>query len=210
MCFHAEIPGRGPGFELSPRLPPPSSSLRHLPQCSHPILPVPHPPDLGRPAQPISIFSLIFTVFCSPPHPPAANPVSLVPSSCPIWSVSPFPEIGSLLVFARVPPVAPASSLSPSLSLGACDGGEVLCPSVLRAASPCPSPMLCTPVCLQSPPYTCTCQFLPSNLLLLRPHWGVGGGSWWGQPGSQRVKVLLWWGAGGQHLGGASRPQIRQ
>lgn len=157
-----------------------------------------------------SPFSALFSLSSVPP--PTANPVSLVPSSCPIWSVSPFLKIGSLLVFAQVLLVAPASSLSPTVSsLGACGGGEVLCPSLLRAASPCPSLMLCTLVCLQSLPYTRACQFLPSNLLLLRPHWGVGEGRGGDSQGlREHVKVFLWWGAGGQHLGRASRPQIRQ
>lgn len=64
-----------------PRLPPPSSSLGHLPQCSHPILPVPHPPDLGPPAQPISHlhFRPYFHCLRAPP-----TPASCI-SSCPIF-----------------------------------------------------------------------------------------------------------------------------
>lgn len=198
-----------------PRLPPPSSSLGCLPQCSHPILPVPHPPDLGPPAQPISHlhFRPYFHCLRGPPPPQPRHPASLlIPSSSLIWSVSPFPKMGSLLAFARLLLLPPASFLSPTLSsLGACGRGEVLCPFLFGTASPCPSLTLCTLVCLQSPRYTPSWQFLPSNLLLLRPHWGVGGGSWGDSQGlREHVKMLPLGGAGGQHLGGASRPQIRQ
>ena len=107
--------------------------------------------------------------------------------------------MGSLLAFARLLLLPPASFLSPTLSsLGACGRGEVLCPFLFGTASPCPSLTLCTLVCLQSPRYTPSWQFLPSNLLLLRPHWGVGGGSWGDSQGlREHVKMLPLGEAGG-------------
>lgn len=177
-------------------------------------MPPPYPPASSstRSGVPNSAHFHFQPYFHCLPFPPAANPVSLVPSSCRIWSVSPFPKIGSLLVFARVLLVAPASSLSPTLSSGClCWWGG---PLSFRPQGSLSLPISCAlypglsavstlhPHLSVSAPSTCYCSG-PTG------EWGEGRGGD-SQGLRERVKVLLWWGAGGQHLGGASRPQIRQ